>query len=281
LKHPSGEKPLFHPRYLDFAAHYGFEPRACNVRKPNEKGRVESGVGHVKVDTALEKQFDYLKLPYCKENFRPFAAEGNAKHWSHLDYLARLIEGEAAARQDRAVLRRIKAARFPVTKTLDSFRWDWPKKINQLQIQDLFRLRFIEEEANAIFLGLCGLGKTHLGKTHLATNPSPNRRHRSFDPFGARSYFQPGRHASRFTILAIIPLSLRVIAVRYEPRWLRVRSIGVRLSRGRAQGFVVHRHVRWPPLLGHATHRLERESRSVSESRRLRSKIRLGAIQLR
>src|SRR5271166_6468224 len=48
LLHPSGEKPLFHPRYLDFAAYYGFEPRACNVRRPNEKGRVESGVGYVK-----------------------------------------------------------------------------------------------------------------------------------------------------------------------------------------------------------------------------------------
>src|SRR5260370_14107308 len=32
LKHPAGERPLFHPRYLDFAAHYGFEPRACNVQ---------------------------------------------------------------------------------------------------------------------------------------------------------------------------------------------------------------------------------------------------------
>jgi DNA replication protein DnaC len=98
------------------------------------------------VDTALEQQLDYLKLLYCKENFRPLAAEGNAKHWSHLDYLQRLIEGEAAARQDRAVLRRINAARFAVIKTLDAFRWDWPKKINQLQIQDLFRLRFIEEK---------------------------------------------------------------------------------------------------------------------------------------
>jgi transposase len=48
LNHPFGEKPLFHPRYLDFAAHYGFEARACNVRRPNEKGRVESGVGYVK-----------------------------------------------------------------------------------------------------------------------------------------------------------------------------------------------------------------------------------------
>ena len=110
------------------------------------------------VDTALDIQLDSLKLPFLKEHCRPLAAEATAKHWSHLDYLARLIEGEAAAHQDRTILRRIKAARFPVIKTLESFRWDWPKKINQLQVQDLFRLRFIEQKANAIFLGLCGLG---------------------------------------------------------------------------------------------------------------------------
>jgi transposase len=40
VRHPSGEKALFNPRYLDFAAHYGFEPVACNVRKGNEKGKV-------------------------------------------------------------------------------------------------------------------------------------------------------------------------------------------------------------------------------------------------
>lgn len=48
LRHLLGEKAVFHPRYLDFAAHYGFEPRACNVRKANEKGRVENFVGYVK-----------------------------------------------------------------------------------------------------------------------------------------------------------------------------------------------------------------------------------------
>jgi hypothetical protein len=41
----------------------------------------------------------------CKENFRPLAAEGNAKHWTHLDYLQRPIEGEVAERQDRTILR--------------------------------------------------------------------------------------------------------------------------------------------------------------------------------
>lgn len=48
LSHPPGEKAQFHPRYLDFAAHYGFQPVACAVRKGNEKGRVENGVGYVK-----------------------------------------------------------------------------------------------------------------------------------------------------------------------------------------------------------------------------------------
>jgi transposase len=48
LEHPLGEKALFHPRYLDFAGQYGFTPLACGVRKANEKGRVENGVGYVK-----------------------------------------------------------------------------------------------------------------------------------------------------------------------------------------------------------------------------------------
>ena len=48
LEHPPGMDARFHPRYLDFAAHYGFTPVACQVRKGNEKGRVENGVGYVK-----------------------------------------------------------------------------------------------------------------------------------------------------------------------------------------------------------------------------------------
>jgi transposase len=48
LSHPSGQPAVYHPRYLDFAAHNGFEIRACNVRAANEKGRVENAVGYVK-----------------------------------------------------------------------------------------------------------------------------------------------------------------------------------------------------------------------------------------
>jgi transposase len=48
LSHPSGQPAVYHPRYLDFAAHCGFQVRACNVRAPHEKGRVENAVGYIK-----------------------------------------------------------------------------------------------------------------------------------------------------------------------------------------------------------------------------------------
>jgi DNA replication protein DnaC len=110
----------------------------------------------------LDTHLASLRLPFTSEHCRPLAATAAKDSIAHLDYLAQLIEGEANRRADRATARRIQAARFPVIKTLESFRWDWPKKINRLQIQDIFRLQFVHDKANVILLGLVGLGKTHL-----------------------------------------------------------------------------------------------------------------------
>ena len=112
---------------------------------------------------ALRAQLGLLKLPYLLERFEPLAQEAGAEQWSHVDYLARLIEGEAHAREDRSIQRRVALARFPVLKTLDQFEWNWPSKINRPQIQNLFRLRFIEDKGNVIFIANVGLGKSHLG----------------------------------------------------------------------------------------------------------------------
>jgi DNA replication protein DnaC len=69
------------------------------------------------------------------------------------------MQGEADLKRDRATHNRIRQARFPVIKTLDQFRWDWPSRMNQLQVQNNFRLDFIRDKANLIFLGRVGLGK--------------------------------------------------------------------------------------------------------------------------
>lgn len=111
---------------------------------------------------ALPEQLEFLKLPFIREHHEALAKQAAANQWTHLDYLARLIEGEAAWREDRSIKRRVKTARFPVLKTLDQFQWSWPKKINRPQIQNLFRLAFVEEKSNLIFLSGVGLGKSHL-----------------------------------------------------------------------------------------------------------------------
>jgi transposase len=103
LEHPPGMPPRFNPRYLDFAAHYGFTPVACAPRKGNEKGRVENGVGYVK------KNFlDGLKLP-------PFTAlNPSGRNW--MDTVANVrIHGETKCKpserfaQEKSLLRPLPA----------------------------------------------------------------------------------------------------------------------------------------------------------------------------
>lgn len=111
---------------------------------------------------ALCAHLEALKLSFVREHFESLAQQAGAEQWSHVEFLARLIEGEAHRREQRSIQRRVGLARFPVLKSLDQFDWNWPKKINRAQIQNLFRLRFIEDNANVIFISTVGLGKSHL-----------------------------------------------------------------------------------------------------------------------
>jgi DNA replication protein DnaC len=110
----------------------------------------------------LDEHLKYLKLPFIREHYQGLATQATEKQLPHIDYLEKLADGEAALRRDHSIQRRIRQARFPVIKTLDQFNWSWPKKINRLQVKNLFRLQFIPDKANVIFLGGVGLGKSHL-----------------------------------------------------------------------------------------------------------------------
>jgi len=110
----------------------------------------------------VDHHLAYLKLCFIAEQYAALAKHAAQKAWSHVDYLAKLMEGEANLRRDRATKSRIRLARFPVIKTLEQFRWDWPTRINRLQVQNHFRLEFIKDKSNVILLGGVGLGKTHL-----------------------------------------------------------------------------------------------------------------------
>ena len=110
----------------------------------------------------IDQHLRDLKLAFIAEHYGQLAKQAAQKQWSHVDYLGRLLEGEAHVRRDRATKNRIRLARFPVIKTLAQFRWDWPTQINRLQVQHHFSLGFIPDKSNLIYLGGVGLGKTHL-----------------------------------------------------------------------------------------------------------------------
>lgn len=110
----------------------------------------------------LRQHLESLNLSAFLDNYSNAAQQAAEKQWSYTQFLEQLAEAEVNARYDRSIQRRIRQARFPVLKTLDNFDWNWPKKINRLQVQELFRLSFLKDNTNVIFLAGVGLGKTHL-----------------------------------------------------------------------------------------------------------------------
>lgn len=113
-------------------------------------------------EAGLPAQLEFLGLPFIRDNYDLLANQAAQSGWSHVQYLTALADGEAALRRQRSIKRRIKLARFPVVKTLEQFRWSWPSSINRAAVQNLFRLKFIDDKTNVILLGGVGLGKTHL-----------------------------------------------------------------------------------------------------------------------
>ncbi|MEO4045443.1 IS21-like element helper ATPase IstB [Hoeflea sp. CAU 1731] len=103
-----------------------------------------------------------LKLPTFQREYQKLARLCATEGVDHTGYLTRLAEREMIERDRRKVERRIKAARFPVVKSLDSFDFDAIPKLNKMQVLELARCEWIERRENTIALGPSGTGKTHV-----------------------------------------------------------------------------------------------------------------------
>ncbi len=111
---------------------------------------------------ALLDNLRTLRLSYMEEHAVGAAQQAAKSGAGHLEFLEGLIASEIDTLSERSIGRRIAAARFPVIKTMAGWNWSWPKKINQMQIEHLLRLHFLEDHSNLVILGGAGLGKTHL-----------------------------------------------------------------------------------------------------------------------
>ena len=102
-----------------------------------------------------------LRLPTIAK-YESTTRSAKENNWGYEEFLCRLLEIESAHRRENQKLKRIKAAKFPQIKTLDTFDFSWLKSINKAQIYELATGKFIEESRPIIAFGNPGTGKTHI-----------------------------------------------------------------------------------------------------------------------
>ena len=110
----------------------------------------------------LEEQLKALRLPTFLREYDKLSRECANEGVDYPRYLLRLSELELLDRERRATERRIKAAKFPVTKTLDTFDFLALPALNKKLVLELARCEFIDRRENVLALGNSGTGKTHL-----------------------------------------------------------------------------------------------------------------------
>ena len=103
-----------------------------------------------------------LKLPTFVREYDKVARQCAAEGVDHVRYLLRLAELEMIDREQRLVERRIRAARFPAVKSLDSYDFTALPSLNKALVLELARCEYLARRENVIALGNAGTGKTHL-----------------------------------------------------------------------------------------------------------------------
>jgi DNA replication protein DnaC len=115
----------------------------------------------VELDHALRK----LRVSGMADVLETRLRQAQAEKTAPIDLVSALVSDELLRRQDRLFQRRTKKARFrDPERALDSFDFDFNKKMNRALVYDLATARFISQREDVLFLGPPGTGKSHLAQ---------------------------------------------------------------------------------------------------------------------
>ena len=110
----------------------------------------------------LTQYLKTLKLPTFLKEYGKVAQQCAVEGVDYENFLLRLSEQELIDRQRRMVERRIKQAKFPTLKSIDSFNFTVIPSLNKTQVMELARCEFVDRKENVILLGNSGTGKSHI-----------------------------------------------------------------------------------------------------------------------
>ncbi len=115
-----------------------------------------------KPQVLLQEHLKALRLPTFLREYDKLARQCAQEGVDHPRYLLRLSELELLDREQRAIERRIKAAKFPVLKSLETFEFRALPSLNKSLVLELARSEYLDRRENVLALGNSGTGKTHL-----------------------------------------------------------------------------------------------------------------------
>ena len=136
---------------------------ANKADKPVTAQTMPSGTTSGTPQLLLAHHLKQLKLPTILREYDKVAREAGREGIDHAAYLLRLVELELIDRERRVVERRIRQARFPAVKSLDTFDFTAIPSLNKMLVLELARCEYILRRDNIIALGNSGTGKTHIG----------------------------------------------------------------------------------------------------------------------
>jgi DNA replication protein DnaC len=132
----------------------------------------------------LEHYLKQLKLPTMLREYAKLASVCQSERADYQTFLLRLSEREVQDRELRAAERRVKDAKFPVVKTLDTFDFQAQPSINQELIRELIRGEYMDRCENVLLIGNSGTGKSHLATGLAFAACQQGRRVRFFTATG-------------------------------------------------------------------------------------------------
>jgi DNA replication protein DnaC len=115
-----------------------------------------------KTSVLLKHYLKKLKLPTILREYESVAMVCQKDNSDYATFLLRLMERESLDREKRAAERRVKTARFPLIKTLDTFEFAAQPTINEKYVRELMVGEYMDKKENILLVGNSGTGKTHL-----------------------------------------------------------------------------------------------------------------------
>lgn len=106
--------------------------------------------------------YKQLNLPHLEAALPHLLDQARTEQWTYETLIERALSSEVLGREQKALARRLKAARIPCNKTLDGFEFAFQPSLSERRLRELADLSFVRTCTNLVFLGPPGTGKTHL-----------------------------------------------------------------------------------------------------------------------